>query len=199
MIKYGLNGSTTMPLDQATEIRQVAAAGFDLIEFRAPKIEQFLQTGALAELKQLLDDTGLEPLSINSIEKLQSRPAAELLVECEQHAAWAQGLGCPYIIAVPGFLSEPVPPQEAIARTVDALAPLAEIAGAHNLHLGFEFLGAPTPAWSSTPSTFISPASPWKCFLTSSRANSFSFTSTMSKTSPAPNSPTSTASCRAMA
>jgi 2-keto-myo-inositol isomerase len=141
MIKYGLNGSTTMPLDQATEIRQVAAAGFDLIEFRAPKIEQFLQTGALAELKQLLDDTGLEPLSINSIEKLQSRPAAELLVECEQHAAWAQGLGCPYIIAVPGFLSEPVPPQEAIARTVDALAPLAEIAGAHNLHLGFEFLG----------------------------------------------------------
>ncbi len=141
MIKYGLNGSTTMPLDQATEICQVAAAGFDLIEFRAPKIERFLQAGTLADLKELLSDTGLQPLSINSIEKIQTRPAAELQAECEQHAAWAQGLRCPYIIAVPGFLSDPVPAQEAVGRTLDALAPMAEIAGAHGVRLGFEFLG----------------------------------------------------------
>lgn len=141
MIKYGLNGSTTMPLDQATEIRQAAAAGFDLIEFRAPKIEQFLQAGALADLKRLLDEAGIAPLSINSIEKIQSRPAAELQAECEQHATWAQALGCPYVIAVPGFLPDPVPPQEAVARTLDALAPMAEIAGAHSVRLGFEFLG----------------------------------------------------------
>lgn len=141
MIKYGLNGSTTMPLDQATEIRQVAAAGFDLIEFRAPKIEQFLKSATLADLKRLLDESGIAPLSINSIEKIPSRPAAELQAECKQHAAWAQALGCPHIIAVPGFLSEPVPPQEAVARTLDALAPMVELAGAHGVRLGFEFLG----------------------------------------------------------
>lgn len=141
MIQYGLNGSTTMPLDQAAEIRAVAAAGFDLIEFRAPKIEQFLRTGTLAGLKQLLEDARLTPLSINSIERIHSRPLAELRAECEQHAAWAQALGCPYVIAVPGFLSDGDDRREATSRTLDVLGPMAEMAAAHQVRLGFEFLG----------------------------------------------------------
>ena len=46
-IKYGLNGATTMPLDQATEIQVAGAAGFDFVELRAPKIGQFLKTATL--------------------------------------------------------------------------------------------------------------------------------------------------------
>jgi len=144
MTQYGLNGSTIMPLAQAEEIRLVGTAGFDLIEFRAPKIEQFLQTGTLAELKQQLDATGLKPLSINSLEQVNTRPAQEakaLAAECETQARWAQALGCPYLVAVPGFLQEPAPEKEVIPRTVGALAPLVEIAAAHRVRLGFEFLG----------------------------------------------------------
>ena len=144
MTLYGLNGATTMPLAQAEEIRQVGVAGFDLIEFRAPKIEQFLQTGTLAALKQHLDAAGLKPLSINSLEQVNTRPAKEakaLVADCETQARWAQALGCPYLVAVPGFLEEPAPEREIIPRTVDALAPLVEIAAAHEVRLGFEFLG----------------------------------------------------------
>jgi 2-keto-myo-inositol isomerase len=144
MPQYGLNGATTMPLAQAEEIRQVRAAGFDLIEFRAPKIELFLQTGTLAELKQQLDAAGLKPLSINSLEQVNTRPTKEgkaLAAECETQARWAQALGCPYLVAVPGFLQEPAPEKEILPRTVDALAPLVEIAAAHGVRLGFEFLG----------------------------------------------------------
>ena len=144
MTLYGLNGATTMPLAQAEEIRQVGAAGFDLIEFRAPKIRQFLQTGTLAALKQHLDAAGLKPLSINSLEQVNTRPAKEakaLVADCETQARWAQALGCPYLVAVPGFLEEPAPEREIIPRTVDALAPLVEIAAAYEVRLGFEFLG----------------------------------------------------------
>lgn len=144
MIQYGLNGATTMPLDQASEVRLAAAAGFDLIEFRAPKIESFLQAGSLAELKRLLDASGLKALSINALEQVNTRPAdgvPALAAESEKLASWAQALSCPYIIAVPGFLREPMRKEEVVARTVDSLAPLVKIAAKHEVRVGFEFLG----------------------------------------------------------
>ncbi|MGH9804176.1 MAG: sugar phosphate isomerase/epimerase family protein [Candidatus Acidiferrales bacterium] len=144
MTKFALNGATTQPLDQASEIRLAGAAGFDLIEFRAPKLEAFLRSGTLAELKALLDAARLAPLSINAIEQVNTRPAggaAALEEECEQLARWAAVLGCPFLVAVPGFLREPQPREETVARTVDTLAPLAERAEAHGVRLGFEFLG----------------------------------------------------------
>ena len=141
MIRYGLNGATVMPLDLASEIRLASAAGFDLIEFRAPKIEKSLQTSSLDELKTLLRAAGLQPLSVNALEQSNTRSPAEVSAEFEKLAGWAEALGCSFVVAVPGFLSAPVPKEEVVARTVDALAPLAEIAAAHNVRLGFEFLG----------------------------------------------------------
>jgi len=144
MTKFGLNGATTQPLDQASEIRLAGAAGFDLIEFRAPKLEAFLRTGTLAELKAMLDAARLAPLSINAIEQVNTRPAAgaaALAEECERLAGWAEALGCPFLVIVPGFLREPQPQEELVARAVDTLAPLAERAAAHGVRLGFEFLG----------------------------------------------------------
>lgn len=144
MTKFGLNGATTQPLDQATEIRLAGAAGFDLIEFRAPKLEAFLRSGSLAELKALLGAARLEPLSINAIEQVNTRPAsgaAALDEECERLAGWAAALGCPTLVVVPGFLREPEPKREIVARAADTLAPLAERAAAHGVRLGFEFLG----------------------------------------------------------
>ena len=144
MTKFGLNGATTQLLDQASEIRLAGAAGFDLIEFRAPKLEAFLRTGTLAELKALVEAARLAPLSINAIEQFNTRPAgggAALEEECARLAGWAAALGCPTLVVVPGFLREPQPQEEIIARAVDTLAPLAERAAAHGVRLGFEFLG----------------------------------------------------------
>ena len=144
MTQFGLNGATTQPLDQATEIRLAGEAGFDLIEFRVPKLEAFLRHGSLPELKALLEAARLAPLSINAIEQVNTRPAdgtAALEAECERMVRWAEALRCPYLVVVPGFLREPQPWEDIVARTVDALAPLAECAGACGVRLGFEFLG----------------------------------------------------------
>lgn len=143
-ILYGLNGSTTQPLEQREEVRRAAQAGFDLLEFRAPKIEQFLATGTLAELKLLLEQNAIRPLSINSLEQTDTRPPKDVQAECERYAGWARELGCPYLVAVPGFQDSPPTEKEVTknaARAAAALAPLAEICGTRGIKLGFEFLG----------------------------------------------------------
>lgn len=133
-----------MPLDSAEEVRQAAAAGFDLIEFRAPKIAWWLEREALDDIRRQIDAPGIRPLSINAIEQANTRPPdgrRALLDECERMAGWAAALGCPYVIAVAGLLDEPQPEEDVRARTVDALAALADIAERHDVRLGFEFLG----------------------------------------------------------
>ena len=140
-ILYGLNGSTTQPLDQETEIQLVAEAGFDLIEFRAPKIEAFLEKNSLAALRRMVEESGLRPLSVNSLEKTDTRPKAEVISECEKLADWAAELGCPYLVSVPGFTESQPTETETIATVTERLSPLAEVCGERGVKLGFEFLG----------------------------------------------------------
>ena len=140
-ILYGLNGSTTQPLDQETEIRLVAEAGFDLIELRAPKITSFLQKGSLAELRRLIEQSGLRLLSINSLEQTDTRPAREAMDECRRLADWAAELSCPYLVSVPGFTESQPEESETVSKLADRLAPLADACGERGVRLGFEFLG----------------------------------------------------------
>ncbi len=140
-ILYGLNGSTTQPLDQETEIRLVAGAGFDLIELRAPKVTSFLQKGSLAELRRLIEQSGLRLLSINSLEQTDTRPVKEAMDECRRLADWAAELGCPYLVSVPGFTEAQPEQSETVAMLAERLAPLAEACGERGVKLGFEFLG----------------------------------------------------------
>lgn len=143
-IEYGLNGATTGPLELAVEIREAASAGFTLLEFRTPKLEEYLEREGLPALQQLLAERGLRPLSLNALEEINTRPARgqrALEEECRKLAGWARELSCPTLVAVPGRLSAPQPEREVVPRTVDALAALAEIAAAHGVRVGFEFLG----------------------------------------------------------
>jgi len=143
-IRYGLNGATTMPLEQATEIRAAGAAGFDLIEFRAAKLEKFFAEWSFNDLKNLFTGARLRPLSINALEQVNTRPrgaARALEAEARKLVAWAEALACPYVVAVAGFLEKPAPEAEVVAQSADSLALVAEAAAARGVRVGFEFLG----------------------------------------------------------
>ncbi len=92
MIKYGLNGATTMPLHQETEIRLAGGAGFDLIELRVPKVEQYLKFGTLSHLKGLLSTNGLRILSLNAIERVNTRQSGKESELLEEGLKWPDGL-----------------------------------------------------------------------------------------------------------
>jgi 2-keto-myo-inositol isomerase len=144
-MKLSFNGATTMKADLETDVRATGAAGFDYLEIRAAKLREFLKTHSLADLKTLFSASGLQPLSINSIEHITfSDTTAYVAVksECEELCSAADAIGCPYVVIVPGqFPPGGLSSYEVIEETVGVLRELASIAERHNVSLAFEFLG----------------------------------------------------------
>ncbi|HYG82086.1 MAG TPA: sugar phosphate isomerase/epimerase family protein, partial [Pyrinomonadaceae bacterium] len=145
-MRLALNGATTMRADLATDVRAARGAGFDCLEIWAAKLRRFLKSGSTAELKSLLDEHGLEPYSINSIESITFRDAADharLLAECEELCRVAAEINCPYIVVVPSPLPEEKSWDDVVNESARVLDELGQIAERHGVSLAFEFLGQP--------------------------------------------------------
>jgi len=134
-----------MKADLATDVHAAAAAGFDYLEIWAPKLRDFLKSHAVSDLKTLFAESGVQPLSINSIEHITFRERAayaQIRSECEELVAAAAAIGCPYIVVVPGrFPPGGLSSYEVIEESVRVLRELASIAERHSVGLAFEFLG----------------------------------------------------------
>lgn len=145
-MKLALNGATTMRADLATDIRAASAAGFDCLEIWASKLRRFLEENSTARLKSLLAEQGLEPYSINSIERVTFRDAgghARLLEECKDLCRIAAEINCPYIVVVPGLLPDGKSWNDVVEESVRVLEELGRIAAEQGVALAFEFLGQP--------------------------------------------------------
>jgi 2-keto-myo-inositol isomerase len=145
-MKLALNGATTMKADLVTDIRAASAAGFDCLEIWSAKLETFLRSNTTDDLKRMFQETGIEPYSINSIERATFREAeghARLRYECEEICRIAAELACPYVVVVPGRLPRESSQAQVIKESVKTLAEIATIAEAHGVGLAFEFLGQP--------------------------------------------------------
>lgn len=143
-MKIALNGATTMHADLETDIKAASKAGYDLIEIWASKLRKYLETNTPEDLKTLLDEAGLEPYSINSIEHVTFRTPGEyegIKAECEELTSIAGAIGCPYVVVVPGKLPEGKSEEEIIQGSVEVLRELSDIAAKYNVSLAFEFLG----------------------------------------------------------
>ncbi len=143
-MKIALNGATTMHANLETDIKAASRAGFELIEIWASKMREYLKTNKIADLKKLLTENNLEPYSINSIEHITFRSAADyeqIKAETEEFSGIAGKIGCPYVVVVPGKLPENATEDEIIDESVKVLNELADIAEKYNVGLAFEFLG----------------------------------------------------------
>ena len=146
-MRLALNGATTMRADLATDLRAASAAGFDYVEIWAAKLRAFLKERSTSELRDLFTQSGIPPLSINSIEHVtfrDERAVEAIKQECEELSSIAAAIGCPCIVVVPGRL----PPSGASRETVidesiRVLNQLCDISGRHGVSLAFEFLGQP--------------------------------------------------------
>lgn len=146
-MQIALNGATTMRADLATDFQAAKAAGFDYLEIWAEKLRKFLQQNTIGELEELVANSGVPPLSINSIEHVTFRDSHTLngiKEQCAELSQIAEKIDCPFIVVVPS----PVPNRditraEVIAESVRALGELCDIAARHNVSLAFEFLGQP--------------------------------------------------------
>lgn len=141
----GFNGATTMRASLVEDIRAASAAGFAALEIWAAKMETYLETHSPAELRRLLADHGIQPVSINSIEHITFRGSeySQLAAQCERYSEIAEAIGCGKLVVVPS----PTPPGadwHAIKQeSIRVLRDMAAIAKAQGVDLAFEFLGQP--------------------------------------------------------
>ena len=164
----GLNGATTMQCDLATDIKVAGGAGFQALEIWAKKLDAYLAHNTLNDLSGLLRRQRLVPASINSIERITFRPAAEyeaVRARCEELCARAQALGCDKVVVVPS----PTPKEGAsradvVAESVKVLRDLGAIAAPHGVNIAFEFLGFP---WCSVRTLDLC----WEIVRETDRAN----------------------------
>src|SRR5712672_4206207 len=106
-MKLSFNGATTMKADLETDIRAAGAAGFEYLEIWAAKLREFLKTHSVSDLKTLLGQNGVKPLSINSVEYVTFRDATayvQIRIECEELRAIGEAIACPYVVVVPAQL-----------------------------------------------------------------------------------------------
>ena len=121
-----------------TDLRAAKAAGFDYIEIWAAKIKN----KSIEELKGLFAESGVPPLSINSIEYITFRDMGAyegIKRQCREFSEIAAAIGCPYVVVVPGRL--PPGKVDVVAESVRVLTELCDIAAEHGVALAFEFLG----------------------------------------------------------
>lgn len=144
-MKLALNGATTMTANLETDIRSAAAAGYDLVELRSNKLYDFLEDRTVEDLKALLSESGIEVLSINTLEHITWRSDKDyqaIKEECAKLSAISAEIGCPYVLSVPGSLRQgPKSDQEIVDESARVLNELAEIAEPYGIKIGFEFLG----------------------------------------------------------
>lgn len=107
-MKTCINGATTMPYPLETDIGAASQAGFQGIEIWKAKLDAFLQTRAIGDLKKVISDSGLEVAAICPFggfvscqedefeKKLQDlRPYFDIAarIECEALLVCAEGPG----------------------------------------------------------------------------------------------------------
>jgi len=139
-----INGATTMKATLPEDIAAASAAGFKALEIWAAKMDAYLETHSVEELKSLCHDAGLCPASINSIESITFRPPEEyeeIKARCRELCEVAQALGCDKIVVVPSPTPEGADWDAIKDESVRVLRELSEVASPYGVQLAFEFLG----------------------------------------------------------
>ena len=160
----GFHGATTMTSNLEADVAASRQAGFRALELWAAKVDAYLATHAVAELKTLLDDNSVAPMSINSIEFIAFRNADEhrkIKTRCKQLSEICEQIGCPVVVVVPSPTPDRnMPWDDVAAEYVKVLQELADIAAPHGVGLSFEFLGfgwctvrTPRAAWEIVKKT----------------------------------------------
>jgi len=139
-----INGATTMKATLPQDIAAAHAAGFAGLEIWASKMDSYLESATIGDLRALFDQTGVHPASINSIEFITFRPPAEyegIKARCQELCARAQVLGCGKIVVVPSPTPSGASWKKIRTESVRVLRELAEVAAPSGVSLAFEFLG----------------------------------------------------------
>jgi 2-keto-myo-inositol isomerase len=147
-MRLGFNGATTQTADLATDIRVAGQAGYDVIELRDNKLDQFLAQGSLDDVSRMLREAGVAAWTINAIDRVGvdgAASTARAVARCRELSRYAQAIECPWVLVVPGT-TEGRTDAQVTSDTVAALRDMADAASEFGISVAFEFMGFPWAA-----------------------------------------------------
>jgi 2-keto-myo-inositol isomerase len=147
-MRLGFNGATTQTADLATAIRIAGQAGYDVVELRDNKLDQFLAQGSLDEVRQLLREAGVAAWTINAISRVGVDGVAgteRAVARCRELSRYAQVIECPWVLVVPGP-TEGRTDAQVMSDTVATLREMADAGAEFGISVAFEFMGFPWAA-----------------------------------------------------
>jgi 2-keto-myo-inositol isomerase len=147
-MRLGFNGATTQTADLATDIRIAGQAGYDVIELRDNKLDQFLVQGSLDDVHRMLREAGVVAWTINAISRVGVDGAAgteRAVARCRKLSRYAQAIECSWVLVVPGP-TEGRTDAQVMSDTVATLREMADAGAEFGISVAFEFMGFPWAA-----------------------------------------------------
>ena len=144
MLKSCLNGATTMTSSLEQDLEAAAAAGFKGVELWWDKVQNYLKNHSPADLKALLGQYGLVPVSICPLLIWPFRDTQPARDSFKAAVELAPQIGCDLVIACPDFRPARLTKNEALAAHGRELKNLAALAAQQGVRLAIEPIGRHT-------------------------------------------------------
>ena len=143
-MKSCINGATTMPYSLEQDVATAAQAGFDGLEIWWEKLVTYLDKHSTSDLKQLLENSGLTPVSICPLRIWPFRDSEPARQEFREAIQLAPQIGCNLLAVCPDFQPARLSPEEALAIHAKELADMAQLAAENGIRLTIEPIGGHT-------------------------------------------------------
>ena len=138
------NGSTARHSSTEEDIAAASAVGFDGLELKSWKMDDFLPRGEVADLKRQLEDGDLSPVSLGPYDLIAFGPDVQRhasLDKLKEHAEAAARLGVPGFVMLCDEPEEPMDRDHALTVISEAAAEYAETLSPFGTQLGIEPFG----------------------------------------------------------
>jgi 2-keto-myo-inositol isomerase len=143
-LKPCLNQATINQTDVETCVEAAAAAGFEGVEFRLPKLQAYAaRNHSSEELRKLLADREIESVCLNALEDFSNVPADDfdaVLHRAREFSTICRQSGSKMFVCCPSPLPHNLTKPEAISMTVDRLRKIAQVSAEYSVGVAFEFL-----------------------------------------------------------
>ena len=143
-MKLGFHGATTMTSTLETDVEITAAAGFKGLEVWAAKVDTYLATHSVEDLRDLFVNNAVLPLAINSIEFIGFRGSEYPLIQkrCAELSRWLKPSAAPRSRLSPApRLTVPFSGRRLWMNMSRSCATWVPLLAEYNIRLAFEFLG----------------------------------------------------------
>lgn len=146
-MKICFNQATTMKYSTLEkDLEFCEKAGYDLIEIRLDKLNDYLLTHTVDDLVNFFKNSHLKPFAFNALEFITFRDEAgykEILDNLQFLCEVGDKINCKKIVVVPTFDIGDYTKSQIKEETIRSLNILADIAAKHDTKLAFEFVGYP--------------------------------------------------------